>query len=217
MKNPRILILDYGIGNVRSMHNAVTAAGGDVILSRKLEDFRNSDGLILPGVGAFAHGMANLAEYDLVEPLRLYAASGRPVLGVCLGMQMMMSRSFEFGETEGLGLFEGDVRMIPIERTEEVRLPHIGWAELEEPRPGRWQGTVLDSDYYGQQSYYFVHSFAVRPSNAADALAVASIGPTDFVAAIQRDNVAGTQFHPEKSGPARLAQLSKFVKLCQTS
>ena len=217
MRNRKILILDYGIGNVRSMRNAVAAAGGDPVLSRRREDLKNCDGLILPGVGAFAKGMRNLAQYDLVVPIKAFVISGRPVLGVCLGMQMMMSRSFEFGVSEGLGLFPGDVQLIPVETNEKVRLPHIGWADVQEPSVGRWAGTILENTQPGIQSFYFLHSFAAVPSQQRDSLALARVGACEFTAAIQRDNISGTQFHPEKSGPPGLALLSRFIELCQTA
>jgi glutamine amidotransferase len=217
MRSRRILILDYGIGNVRSMRNAIESAGGEPVLSRKREDFRNCDGLVLPGVGAFAKGMLNLAQFDLIGPIKAFAISGRPVLGVCLGMQMMMSRSFEFGVSEGLGFFPGDVELMSVEKTNKARLPHIGWAEVREPSVGRWSGTILDFGQNGARSFYFLHSFAAVPSEQRDALALAGNGSCEFVAAIQKGNVSGTQFHPEKSGPIGLALLSRFIELCRTA
>jgi glutamine amidotransferase len=131
-------------------------------------------------------------------------------------MQMMMSRSFEFGETTGLDMFHGDVQMLAANAARAIRLPHIGWTMLREPEPGRWRDSVLDNGHDRPPSFYFVHSFAVVPLRPSEVLATASNGAGDFIAAIQRDNICGTQFHPEKSGPAGLALLSKFLKLCET-
>ena len=167
---------------------------------------------MLPGVGAFADGMQGLRERGLIEPLRAYAASGRPMLGICLGMQMLASVSEEFGEHEGLGLIPGRVQAVPASDTQgrPQKIPHIGWSALRVPPGAQWAESPLRDTAVGS-AVYLVHSFAVVPDDPADRLADCDYGGHAIAAAIRRGNVIGCQFHPEKSGAIGLNILARFL------
>lgn len=213
----RVSIVDYGSGNLLSVRRALEHCGADVQMATTAEQVRHTDRLILPGVGAFGDCMRGLIERDLIDPLKEVANRGTPFLGICVGMQILMGRGTEFGDHEGLGLIEGEVRHIPGEDADGNRLkaPHIGWNRLLPPRgnPDDWKNTVLEKGLPGGGQVYFVHSFEAIPTDAQHRLAVCDYGGRGISAAIQRDNVIGTQFHPEKSAAAGLALLSRFLDL----
>jgi len=208
-----VTVIDYGIGNIFSVTRALEHCGATVALSGRAEDILAAPRLVLPGVGAFANGMQGLRERGLVEPIRQYAASGRPLLGICLGMQMLFARSLEFGEHEGLGLIPGTIAPIVAKGPDGVALkvPHIGWTALERP-PGcaTWAGTLLDGVREGENCY-FVHSFTAVPERESSRLADASYGDCRISAAVREGNVYGCQFHPEKSGETGLRMVANFV------
>jgi glutamine amidotransferase len=200
----KIVIIDYGLGNLRSVRKGLEHAGASVLISSDPEEIRNAEGVILPGVGAFRDAMKN------VEALRAtiddYVASGKPMLGICLGQQMMMSTSEEGGITEGLGLVKGKVLRFP---HSELKVPHMGWnsIRIKQQHPlfeGMDDGAFL----------YFVHSYYVDTAEK-NTLLSCEYG-TGFAAAIVNDagNVIGTQFHPEKSGDVGLKILKNFVAMC---
>jgi len=174
--------------------------------------FERAERLVLPGVGAFAGGMAGLRERGLVEPIRRYAASGRPLLGICLGMQMLATASEEFGIHEGLDLIPGRVRAVPDRDTagRPHKVPHIGWTALRTPAGASWRESLLADTPEGT-SVYLVHSFAVVPDDPAHRLADCEYGGHAVCAAIARGAITGFQFHPEKSGEAGLRILRRFL------
>ena len=212
---PRAVIADYGIGNLLSVARALERCGAAVILGRDATTVATADRLVVPGVGAFGDCMAALRQAGLDAAARSHAASGRPWLGICVGMQMMLDASEEFGEHRGLGLIAGRCRPIPPAAPGEARhkIPHIGWSALTMP-PARtdWSQTILQGTPAGT-AVSFVHSFTGEPADAADRLADVDYNGLTLAAAIARDNVVGTQFHPEKSGPAGLRILERFVAL----
>lgn len=215
MNSPEVTIVDYGIGNLFSVQRALETCGATVRLSSDPQIVAQAPRLVLPGVGAFEDGMAGLRERGLIEPLKRYAESGRPLLGICLGMQMLASASEEFGLHEGLGIVPGMVRAIPAVSTDSKahKIPHIGWTGLIKPEgDADWHGTILESTAPGT-AVYLVHSFAVVPSDAAHRLADCEYGGHRLCAALRKGKVFGAQFHPEKSGPAGLAMLKRFLSL----
>ncbi len=209
----RVTIVDYGIGNLFSVSRALQRCGAEVSVATSAEQIDAAPRLVLPGVGAFANGMQGLRERGLVEPLRRYAALGRPLLGICLGMQMLASTSEEFGEHEGLGLIPGQVVSVPVVGTggEALKSPHIGWSALAPSPLADWRNSVLAATVPGT-TMYLVHSFHVVPDAATDLLAQCRHGGHAITAAIRRGNVTGLQFHPEKSGEAGLAVLAAFLR-----
>lgn len=212
---PVVTVVDYGIGNLYSVQRALQTCGAEVVTTGDPERIARAERLVLPGVGAFADGMQGLRDRGLVAALRSYAASGRPLLGICLGMQMLATVSEEFGEHEGLDLVPGRVLPVPPLDTQGRRhkIPHIGWAPLVESHAaGSWQGSVLQSTP-PETAVYLVHSFAVVPTDATHRLADCVHGGHLLCAALRRGNIHGCQFHPEKSGPAGLRMLSQFIRL----
>lgn len=209
-----VSIVDYGMGNLFSVSRAVERCGAEPVLVSSPADIEKAHWLILPGVGAFADGMAELRALSLVEPLRRHAASQKPLLGICLGMQMMMDWSMEFGRHDGLGIIAGGV--LPVPPVDQSGTPHkvplIGWSGLELPR-GRnnWDGTIL-RDITPGAATYFVHSFMAVPDVAADRLAETDYGGVKVCATVSRGQVSGCQFHPEKSGDVGLSILNAFLE-----
>lgn len=208
----KIAIVDYGIGNVKSMINAFDSLKTEVVLTSDPKNIMNSSALVLPGVGAFASGMNNLRKYDLIDTIHEFVNTGKPFLGVCLGMQMLLEESEEFGSTKGLGLIKGKVVKLKTDKANNERLPHVSWNEIKEPNPGRWKNTILENTTE-LTDVYFVHSYAAVPQESKDVLAIANYSNHDFCAAVSKNNVFGTQFHPEKSGVSGLNILKKFIDI----
>ncbi|MBD5560823.1 MAG: imidazole glycerol phosphate synthase subunit HisH [Clostridia bacterium] len=199
----RVVIADYGMGNLRSVQQAVQALGCDAVISGNPETVARADRLILPGVGAFGDAVARLHRLGLDTAVTAAAAGGTPLLGICLGMQLLLEESLEFGHFEGLGLIPG--RVVPFSRpkTQGLRIPHIGWNSI---------GAAPDSfvDNLPDSYMYFVHSYHADCVPPAFAAASCTYG-YPFVCALQRDHIWGTQFHPEKSGRAGLLVLEHFL------
>ncbi len=212
---PAVVVADYGIGNLFSVRRALEAAGADVLVTGEPRVVAQAERLVVPGVGAFGDVVAELRVRHLQEPVLEMAASGRPVLGICVGMQMLFEVGEEFGSHPGLGLLPGHVRAIPAADTEgrPHKIPHVGWDALHPAgtRSG-WQGTLL-ADLQPDAAVYFVHSFAAEPDDHGDRLADTVYGGHAISAAVQRDNVMGCQFHPEKSGPVGLSILGRFLMM----
>lgn len=210
-----VTIVDYGMGNLFSVQRAFEHCGAEVKLSSDPAEIASADRLVLPGVGAFADGMAGLRERGLIEPIREYAAKERPFLGICLGMQMMMDIGEEFGHHEGLGLIGGKVVQISTTTTagEPLKIPLIGWNALEVPQSrDSWEHTILQGT--APHSYlYFVHSYAAVPTQPEHLLAITRYGGHDITAAISSGYVYGCQFHPERSGETGLRIVEAFLSL----
>ncbi len=210
----KVTVVDYGIGNLFSVQRAFERCGATVALAADPAAVADAERLVLPGVGAFADGMRGLAERDLVDPLRSYAASGRPLLGICLGMQMLGSVSEEFGEHVGLGVVPGRVVPVPTVSADGTphKIPHIAWSPLA-PSPGRdWRHTPLEDSAPGT-AVYLVHSFHLLPDDPSHRLAHCLYDGHVVSAAVGAGKVFGCQFHPEKSGEAGLRILGAFLRL----
>lgn len=210
----KVTVIDYGIGNLLSVSRAFEYWGAEVILAGSPEAIARADRLVLPGVGAFADGMAGLKNRCLVDPMKEYASKGRPFLGICLGMQMMLDTSEEFGNHQGLGLISGKVAHIPHTGVngQPHKIPHIGWNQLIPGSGKGWPGTVL-SDIKPGSSVYFVHSFTSVPSRDEHRLADCLYNGRVISAVIKKDLLYGCQFHPEKSGEVGLKILKNFIDL----
>lgn len=206
-----IAIIDYGSGNVHSVRRAFEHCGVEPVLTADPATIENAHRLVLPGVGAFADGMRALRERGLIDPIRRFVESGRPFLGICLGMQMLASSSEEFGLHEGLNLIPGRVVPIPSCDTNGIphKIPHIGWAELV-PSVS-WAGTIFDGTPEGT-SVYLVHSFQFEPEHDDHRLADCCYGGHRIAAAVRSNNITACQFHPEKSGEAGLRMIAAFLR-----
>ena len=209
-----IAVLDYGMGNRRSVEKALEHVGARASITSDHARLRAAAGLIVPGVGAFPRAMDNLRELGLDELLRERIAAGTPVLGICLGMQLAFDSSSELGGAAGLGIVPGEVRALassPEGEGEpgELKLPHIGWNEVRFTKPD----SPLVADLPSSCAFYHVHSFAPVPAEERDVLGVAEYG-APFVSAVQRGSFYGVQFHPEKSSAAGLRLLANFARIC---
>lgn len=210
-----VSIIDYGVGNLLSVARAFQHFNATVNIVSSPEDILNADRLVLPGVGAFEDGMKGLTELNFADPIKQFAKSGKPFLGICLGMQMMLSRSCEFGEHQGLDLISGDVVSIPLHGKDGTphKIPHIGWNELNSLAPNEsWSNTIL-KDTPEKSSVYFVHSFMAVPARSEHRLADTVYNGQIISAVIQNENVYGCQFHPEKSGEVGLKIIHQFLQI----
>lgn len=208
-----VLVVDYGLGNIMSVTRALTICGADVHLSSSASDFIGAERVIIPGVGAFADGMEGLRRNGLLEPLRNYAESGRPILGICLGMQLLLSTAEEFGDHEGLDLIAGRVVAIPNTGTDGHRhkIPHVGWNALH--RAANHKGEMLLHDLGDSPHVYFVHSYSVVPQNESVRVADAYYNGRRITAVVNQGMIFGCQFHPEKSGEVGLKILTNFLSI----
>lgn len=201
-----ITIVDYGMGNLRSVQKACEKLGADAEIATTSDAIRSASKLILPGVGAFRDAIHELQRLDLVEPMKAHIRADKPFLGICLGLQMLFDVSHEDGEWPGLGAFAGDVVRFPADPT--LKVPHMGWNTLDYVQPQ----VPLFAGIPPQSSVYFVHSYFVRPQDKSLIAATTTYG-VKFVSAIARGNVFATQFHPEKSQKVGLQLLSNFIGL----
>jgi glutamine amidotransferase len=204
-----IAVVDYGMGNRRSVEKALEHVGAKVLVTRDHGDLQAADGLVVPGVGAFPLAMKRLNELGLAALIRDRAADGVPVLGICLGMQLLFEGSEELEPTAGLGLLEG--RVTPLQAG-GLRLPHIGWNEVSFERPS----ILTEGLPSAGCAFYHVHSLAARPSRPQDVVATTEYGER-FATVVGRDAILGVQFHPEKSSAHGLTMLGNFVAVCSTA
>ena len=207
-------LLDYGMCNMLNVARALEFAGADVHVTEDAREAVVAERLVVPGVGAFSECMRTVNKLGHGDAIREFVASGRPMLGICVGMQILFDASEEFGETAGLGILPGRVRIIPSVTTDDLpqRVPHIGWNHLVKPHEGReWDSTLLRSFGALGPAVYFVHSFAAQPARDEDRLADCDYGGHRISAMVKRDNITATQFHPERSGPVGLKMLQEFL------
>lgn len=201
-----IAIVDYGVGNLFSLCSSFAAVGADATVTADPDTIRRADKIILPGVGAFGDAAKKLRDSGLAEVVKEEAKKGKPLMGICLGMQLLFEKSFEYGEHEGLGLIPGEIRPIADVIPRDLKIPHIGWNALR-----FHQNSPLFSHIKEGDCVYFVHSFYA--ANCDDAvLATAEYG-ADLTAAVAKGNVFGCQFHPEKSGNVGLNILRAFCEM----
>jgi glutamine amidotransferase len=201
----RIAILDYGMGNLRSVEKALERVGADAEITSDRARAESADGVILPGVGAFPRAMARVREIGLDELVAGRIEAGVPVLGICLGLQLLFESSVENEGSTGLSLLGGIVAPL---QANGYKVPHIGWS------PVRWEHSSRLTEGLGEETpFYFVHSFAPRPASEGEVLGTAAYGER-FACAMERHPLYGVQFHPEKSSSAGLGLLANFVRIC---
>ncbi|MHC4122523.1 MAG: imidazole glycerol phosphate synthase subunit HisH [Planctomycetota bacterium] len=198
-----IIVIDYDVGNVKSVCNAFKYIGCDVELSSDPDKIKNADGLVLPGVAAFGYAINALG--SLSETVKQTAAQGRPLLGICVGYQLLFEQSSEHGRHTGLGLIKGNVVPIPVGRT----IPHMGWNKVELP-----QDMDLFNGLGKAKHFYFAHSYHAEVEDSESKTAYTEYG-FQLSASVQKANIYGTQFHPEKSGKNGLKVLQNFAEICK--
>jgi glutamine amidotransferase len=205
----KICIVDYGVGNVHNALKAFQLYATDCAMTDNAEELLSADAIVLPGVGAFEAGMQGLRDRTLIDAVKEVHAQEKPIMGICLGAQLLMSTSYEFGEHAGLNIIPGDVL-----RFQDIgeRIPHIGWNEIEPAQ--EWDGSIFEG-IGSNPEMYFVHSYYMKPSVAEHGLATTTYGDFSFTSVIRQNNVFGCQFHPEKSGKTGLKIIENFVRLME--
>jgi len=200
---PKVAIVDYALGNLYSIKHACERVGLESIITSSRDEILQADGVLLPGMGAYGEAMQTLHKLDLVTVLQDYAASGRPLIGICLGIQLLLTESYEFGNHKGLGIIEGAVIPLdhPHEGERELKIPQVGWNQLHALRS--WNDTPLE-DIPNNEYMYFVHSFVPKPQDVNVVLATTKYGGVEFCSSIQQKNIFACLFHPERSGVAGL-------------
>lgn len=215
-EQPKTAIVDYGVGNLYSIRRACATCGMEAVITSDAQEILDAAAVILPGVGAFGDAMNELRRLDLASPLRELAQQGKPLIGICLGMQLLMTESYEFGHHRGLGIVDGEVvRFENIQQSDRVcKVPHVGWNRVyKAPTNGDgqvsadstdvWQDSPLEPVHEGE-FMYFVHSYYVQPSDPAVTLSVSRYAGREFCSGLKAGNVVAFQFHPERSGPQGL-------------
>ena len=212
MNTPEVTIIDYGVGNLLSVKRGFEHCGAKVVLTSEPNLILASQRVVLPGVGAFPNAMDALQNLNLVSIIKELAIIGTPLLAICLGMQLLMDESEEFGLTTGLGLIPGRVVPVPDKTVEGAsqKIPHIGWSSLHDScENSNWTGTLLQDNQLGDP-VYFVHSYMAKPAIPKNRVAHAMYGGHRISAVVSKDQITGCQFHPEKSGEVGLKILRKF-------
>ena len=213
MLSKKITIIDYGCGNILNLARAIKFIGYEVDITHDKNKIINSSYVILPGVGAFGNAMKQIEKYNLHNTILEYAKSNKPLLGICLGMQILLTVSYEFGVHKGLGLIEGKVIKISNEKNKEIKIPHMGWNEIyPNNNKKEWKNKILKNSSIGK-SFYFVHSFVCITKDYDSTIAVCNYSDISIPAVVATGNVFGCQFHPEKSADNGLAVLKNF---CET-
>ena len=208
MKDYKIAIIDYGMGNVYSVASACKKVNLIPVITKDRIEIINSSAIILPGVGSFNEAMLRLKKNELNEVILDFFKTGKIIFGICLGMQLLFSKSFEFGESEGLNIIKGDVKKLKNQDSKFVKIPHIGWNTINK-RNIDWKNSFLNN--IKEDSFvYFVHSFFVAPENKNIVLSQTTYGENQFCTSIIKENIIATQFHPEKSGELGLKIYSNF-------
>jgi glutamine amidotransferase len=212
MKQSKVMVLDYGVGNLLSVKRGLEYFGAEVKITSDYREIRNADRLVFPGVGAFPNAMHNLEKLDLIDPIKKFVKTGKPFMAICLGMQLLMDESDEFQITKGLGIIKGNVTKIPSKNAQDIshKVPHIGWSKIQ---PGKylsnWDSTLLQNNRTHDYAY-FVHSYHVLPLEPKNILATTNFNGIDIVAALNSENITAFQFHPEKSSTTGLKILNRF-------
>jgi glutamine amidotransferase len=212
MKNPEVIVIDYGVGNLLSVQRGFEYVGAKVVLTADPEIILSAKRVVLPGVGAFANAMMALNNFGLTEVIQELSRRKTRLLGICLGMQLLLEESDEFGLTKGLGLIPGRVIAVPDHALSggAQKIPHIGWSSLQPHNQDvSWQNTLLQDNHRGD-SAYCVHSFMADPIDQSKRIADCIYGGHRLAAMIGKDHIVGCQFHPEKSGAVGLKILKRF-------
>ena len=209
-----VSIIDYGVGNLLNVVRAFQHCGAEVNIAEHAGEIKKAGLLVLPGVGAFSDGMNELQRRELVDSIHSHVKSGKPLLGICLGMQMLLETSEEFGRQTGLGVIKGSVIMIPNTGAngEHHKIPHIGWNQIS---MNKTEDPLNDIFCISDEYFYFVHSFFVQPEESGITLFSTNYSSFEFCSAVLHKNIFATQFHPEKSGRVGKIMIHNFLNVCK--
>ena len=207
----KVTIIDYGVGNLFGLKRALEFCGAEVVISEDAETIERAERIVLPGVGAFEAGMRGLATRGLIEPVQRVAARGTPMLGICLGAQILLGKGHEFGEHDGLGIIPGSVVQLEGVKTNE-KIPHVGWNSVVAPESVAWEKTIFDALPHGF-NVYFTHSYVFVPAQKEHVFGLTTYGGETFVSSMRKGNVYGVQFHPERSSETGLHIIKNFVTI----
>ena len=209
----KITIIDYGCGNILNLVRAIRFLGYEAETTHDKKKIMNSSHVILPGVGAFGNAIKQLEKYNLQNAILEYAKLNRPLFGICLGMQILLTVSYEFGVHRGLGLIKGEVIKILNKKNNEIKIPHMGWNEIYPNNDKKgWKNKILSNSLIGKE-FYFVHSFVSVTKNPNLTIAVCNYSGISIPAFVSVDNIFGCQFHPEKSADNGLVVLKNFCEI----
>ena len=208
----KITIIDYGCGNILNLARALKFLGYETKITHEKEAIVSSSHVILPGVGSFKTAMQQIKKYDLKNTILEYANSKKPLLGICLGMQILLTKGYEFGDHNGLGLIKGEVIKIPNKKNSTIKIPHMGWNEIYPEHNKKWENKILNEKLVGK-SFYFVHSYICLTKSPNSTIAVCNYFDITIPAIISHDNIFGCQFHPEKSSENGLKILKNFCEI----
>lgn len=211
MSSSKVTVIDYGLGNLLSVKRGLEKSGAEVVITSEAKTILSSQRIVLPGVGAFQNAMKSLNSLGLVDIIHEASFQNIPILGICLGMQLLLDESEEFGTSKGLGLIPGSVVPVPNKDIsgKKQKIPHIGWSSLKPSDDVDWKGTLMENNISGEAAY-FVHSFMAVTSDLDCRIAECIYGGHEVSAVISKGNISGCQFHPEKSGEVGLKILRQF-------
>ncbi|MEW7289530.1 imidazole glycerol phosphate synthase subunit HisH [Aquimarina sp. 2304DJ70-9] len=195
----KLTIIDYGSSNLYSVINACKTFGIDPVVSNDHAIIKSSDAVILPGVGAFNEAMSSLEKLDLIEPIKEFVHSGKPFMGICLGLHLLFERSEEFGDTKGLGLVKGSIKKFPSDKEQNLKVPQIAWNKINSVNNNNWEKSPFATIQEGT-FMYFVHSFYADAEDPEVILSETEYNNVTYCSSILKNNIFATQFHPEKSG-----------------
>lgn len=213
LESKKVAIIDYGLGNLFSVRQALFATGVNAFITDDKQQIQSADAIVVPGVGAFAKAMENLEKKDLIDIIKNSVKSGKPFLGLCLGLQLLFESSDEFGRTQGLGLIEGEVLKFPrAYENQELKVPQIAWNRIHQRTQTQSQESILHG--VPDQTYvYFIHSYYAKPKNPGDQLCMTTYNGFEYCSGIQKDNISALQFHPEKSAKVGAMIFNNWVNL----
>jgi|TARA_B110000263_G_C15203212_1_gene461607 glutamine amidotransferase len=209
----KITIIDYGCSNILNLVRAINFLGYESNVTHEKKNIINSSHVILPGVGAFGNAIEQIEKHKLRTTILEYTKLNNPLLGICLGMQLLFTTSYEFGVHNGLNLIEGEVVKISAAKGKKIKVPHIGWNEINpNNKIKKWDNKIFDNNLIGK-SFYFVHSYIAKTKNPNATIAISDYSEISIPAIVSNNNIFGCQFHPEKSGENGLAVLKKFCEI----
>lgn len=214
MDKRKVAIIDYGLGNIFSISQAILHVGAIPVITKEPGEILNASHLVLPGVGAFGDAMQVLDQLDLIPVILDYVQTGKPLMGICLGMQLLFEKSEEFGTNTGLGLIEGNIVKFPSQNSEKerIKVPQIAWNQIYKKDAQGWDDSPLSSLEEGS-FMYFVHSFYTKPQNEDSVLSTTNYAGINYCSSVKKENIFGFQFHPEKSGHEGLKIYRNFINI----